>query len=172
MNDIISERTGKFKESKNTRRDRKEKQKASDGAAKLSSYPEPFDLIGDESPDYQDMKQYVSRKSCNEEFLAENLGNGYLGDESEVATPSSRKRKHGKHGGRVKLGQQPSSYENSKSHGESRLQQLMIRYEVKGEEREISPLNLDEEEDLCGKQFVFHIHCFEVGKCWKSELVT
>jgi hypothetical protein len=172
MNDIISERTGEFKEPKNTRRDRKEKHKASNSAAKLSSYPEPFDLIRDESPDYEDIKQYFSRKSCNEEFLAEDLGNGYLGDESEVATPPSRKRKYGNHGGRVKLGQQPSSYEDSKSHGESRLQQLISRYEVKGEEREIPPLSLDEGEDLCGKQFVFHTHCSEVGKCWKLELVT
>jgi hypothetical protein len=172
MNDIISERTGRFKKSKNTRRDRKEKHKASNGAVKLSSYPEPFDLIGDESPDYEDMKQYVSQKSCDEEFLAEHLGNGYLGDESEVATPSSRKRNHGNHGSRVKLGQQPSSYEDSKSHGESRFQQRMSRYEVKIEEREISPLILDEEEDLCGKQFVCHSHCFEIGECWKSEVVT
>jgi hypothetical protein len=172
LNDIISERTGKFKESKNVKRDRKEKHKASNGVVKLRNYHEPFDLTGDESPDCEDMKQYVSRKLCNEEFLAEELGNGYLGDESEVATPSSRKRKHGNHGGRVKMWQQPSPHEDSKSHGELRSQQLMSRYEGKSEEREISPLVLDKEEDLCGKQFVFLSQRFEMGKCWKSELVT
>jgi hypothetical protein len=172
MNDTISETAGKFKESKNARRDRKEKCKASTRAVKLRNHPEPFDLTGDESPDYEDMKQYASRKSWNKESLAEDSGNGYLGDESEVATPSTRKRRHGSQGGQVKLGQQPSSYEDSKPHGESRFQQRMSRYEVKSEERKISPLILDEEEDLCGKQFVFHSHCFEVGKCWKSEIVT
>jgi hypothetical protein len=162
MNDIISKRTGKFKKSKNARRVRKEKNKASNGVARLRSYQEPFDLTGDESPDYEDMKQYVSRKSCSEELLAEDLGNGYLGDQSEVAAPSSRKRKHGSHGGRVKLGQKPSSYEDSNPRGELRFQQLISPYEVKSEEREISPLTIDEE-DLGGKQFVFYTQCFEGG---------
>lgn len=162
MNDIISQSIGKFKVSKNARRDQKEKYKASTGAVKLRSHTEPFDLTGDESPDYEDMKQYVSRKSCNEEFLAEDLGNGYLGDESEVATPSSRKRNHG---GRVKMWQQPSSYEDTRSHKESHLQQLMSRYEVNSEEREISHLIPDDEEYPCSKQFVFHSQCFEVEIC-------
>jgi hypothetical protein len=163
MNDIIGKRTGNFKESKNIRRDRKEKNKASNGVARSRSYQEPFGLTGNESPDYKDIKQYVSRKSCSEELLVEDLGNGYLGDESEVAAPPSRKRKHRSHGGRVRLRHQTSSYEDSKPHGELGIQQLMSPYEVKSEEREISPLTLDEEEDHSGKHFVFYTQCFEAG---------
>jgi hypothetical protein len=162
VNDFTSEEAKIFEESKNTKRDQKKKQKAFSGTVKPISYSEPFDLTGDESPVYEQMNQYASRKSWNKEILA----SGYLGDESGVATPPSRKKRDWDHGSRVNLWQRASSYEGS------HFQELMNRYKVKKAARERSSSIISNEGGVCGKQFFFHSQCFEVKKGWNSDFVT